>query len=134
MSTKNFILLCTATAAVLALGVHFGAEWLFEQAGAEPYVYTGLAIVALSTIGSWLFVVNGIKNRINLFTTYVMGGMLIRMFVGLAAMTLVALKFKTYATTFVLSYFFFYFIFTAFEVVALMRNLRAEKSDKRDEN
>lgn len=127
MSIRNFFILCLSTAALCIAGIYFGGEWLTEMPGVEPYMYTALGIVLLSTMGSYVIVVNGIKNRINLFTSYVMGGMLIRMFVGLISMTIVALKFKPFASPYVLTYFFLYFIFTAFEVVSLMRTLRAEK-------
>lgn len=49
--------------------------------------------------------------------------MLLKMMIGVMAVFLV-LKFKDFATPFVLAYFFCYFVFTSLEVYYLMRKLR----------
>lgn len=53
---------------------------------------------------------------------------MIKMFLGIISILIVAWKFKEIVTEYVLTYFLCYFIFLAFEVVTLMINLRAEKS------
>lgn len=60
---------------------------------------------------------------------------MMKMFIGIVSIMLVALKFEKMSAPYVLTYFFCYFIFTAFEVITLMSNLRAQKSDeKADKN
>lgn len=120
------VLLCTAA---FFLGQsEFPAE-------AMPFIYGGIGLAAFSTIISYFILNRGLKVRIQRFTGSVMGSMMLKMFIGIISITLVALKFKEVTTHYVLTYFLCYFIFTAFEVVTLMSNLRAEKSEeKRNEN
>jgi len=98
---------------------------------ALPFVLIGIALATLSTIASYAMVSRGLKVRVQAFMQYIMGGMMIKMFLGIASVLVVAWKFEAVVAQYVLSYFFCYFIFLAFEVVTLMSNLRAENQDKR---
>ncbi|MFK7969412.1 MAG: hypothetical protein AB8F95_03545 [Bacteroidia bacterium] len=60
------------------------------------------------------------------FMGAIMVGMLIKMAIGLSSVLVVALSFRPVVKEYVTVFFIAYFIFTAFEVYALMRNLRAE--------
>jgi predicted membrane-bound mannosyltransferase len=92
--------------------------------GSLPWVMGAMSLSAVSGIVAYAIVYNGLEKRITLFTTYISGSMLLKMMIGIMGVTIVALKFKEYATPFVLSYFFCYFIFTSLEVYWLMRKLR----------
>lgn len=123
MSIRNFIFSLIGIAALLVGASYFLVrEWL--DPGALPFVWGAIGLSAVSGCISYVIVYGGLDKRIPLFTTYILGSMLAKLMLGLATITIVALRFKPYSTAFVLTYFFCYFIFTGFEVVALMRNLR----------
>lgn len=123
MSIRNFIFSLIGIAALLVGASYFLVrEWL--DPGALPFIWGAIGLSAVSGCISYVIVYGGLDKRIPLFTTYILGSMLAKLMLGLATITLVALRFKPYSTAFVLTYFFCYFIFTGFEVVALMRNLR----------
>lgn len=133
MSITKFATICIASAAALSLVAFLIGESLYP-AGAMPYIIGGIALAGLSTAASYAIIFKGIQARIQQFTGFIMGGMMVKMFLGIISISIIALKFKDFATHYVLTYFLCYFIFTGFEVVTLMTNLRAEKSEgKRDE-
>ena len=133
MSISRFVLICIASAGLLSLIAFLIGDSLFPE-GALPFIVGGIALAALTTAASYAIVFRGLQRRIQQFTAYVMGGMMIKMFLGIISISIIALKVKDITTHYVLTYFLCYFIFTGFEVVTLMTNLRAEKSDgKRDE-
>jgi hypothetical protein len=109
--------------AALLLVSYWPAE-NFLKPGTFPFIFTAVAVSGLSAIIAYAILSNGMATRIQLFTAYIMGGMLAKTAVGLLTVFVVALKFKDFALEYVLSYFFCHILFTAFEVYALMRNLR----------
>jgi heme A synthase len=123
MSIVKYTLMSLAILVVLLV-----SAWLLRDAllppGSLPWAMGAMSLSAVSAIAAYAIVFNGIEKQIRLFTTYVTGSMLLKMMVGMMAVTLVALKFKEFATPFVLSYFLCYFIFTSLEVFWLMRKLR----------
>lgn len=123
MSIRNFIFSLIGISALLLGASYFLVREWYDPA-ALPFIWGAILLSTLSGIISYIIVFGGLDKRIPLFTTYILGSMLAKLMLGLATITIVALKFKPYSTAFVLTYFFCYFIFTGFEVVALMRNLR----------
>lgn len=91
-----------------------------------PFFWIAVALSAVSSMVSYAIVAAGIRIRIQRFMSYIMGGMMMKLFVGIASITVVAWKYKDYASIYVLTYFVSYIIFTAFEVYTLMRNLRPQ--------
>lgn len=133
MSILRFVSICIASAVLLSLIAFLLGESVYP-AGAMPFIIGGIGLAAVTTAASYAIVYRGLKIRIQQFTAYIMGGMMIKMFLGIISISVIALKFKDITTHYVLTYFLCYFIFTGFEVVTLMTNLRAEKSEgKRDE-
>jgi hypothetical protein len=122
---------------LLILVLLVGAAWLLRDAllppNSLPWVIGAMSLAAVSAIAAYAIVFTGIEKQIRLFTSYVTGSMLLKMMVGIMAVTLIALKFKEFATPFVLSYFFCYFIFTSLEVFWLMRKLRPISKNGRRE-
>jgi hypothetical protein len=94
----------------------------------DKWPFFGIAIIlsAVSSMVSYAIVAAGIKIRVQRFMSYIMGGMMMKLFVGIASITVVAWKYKENASIYVLTYFVSYIIFTAFEVYTLMRNLRPQ--------
>jgi hypothetical protein len=105
-----------------------GAAWFPIQSSygqtASILVSVGIALSGISGIIAFLITFSGVKKRVQAFMNYLMGGMLAKLFIGIITVSVVAIKAGDYAMLFVLSYFFAYILFTAFEVFALMRNLR----------
>ena len=133
MSILRFVSICIASAVLLSLIAFLLGESVYP-AGAMPFIIGGIGLAAVTTAASYAIVYRGLKIRIQQFTAYIMGGMMIKMFLGIISISVIALKFKDITTHYVLTYFLGYLIFTGFEVVTLMTNLRAEKSEgKRDE-
>lgn len=134
MSALKFTLIGVAIVGILCTAAYFIGQSEFPTA-AMPFIYGAIGLAALSTIISFYILNRSLKVRIRAFSQSVMGSMMVKMFIGIISITLVALKFKDVTLHYVLTYFLCYFIFTAFEVVILMSNLRAEKSEeKRNEN
>jgi hypothetical protein len=133
---KYYFLVIGITAAFAAAVYYPATTWL--KPGALPYIYVAIALASISSILAFTIVSGGLAKRIEMFTTYIIGSMLAKMMVGILSITIIALKFKDFSTEYVLSYFFCYFIFTGFEVYALMRKLRpiSEKGTRstHDEN
>lgn len=132
MSITRYTLVSLAIMVVV-----MGLAWLGRDAllppGSLPWVLGAIGLASASGIVAYAIVYTGIEKQIRLFTTYVMGSMLLKMMLGIGAVTLVALKYKEFATPFVLSYFFCYFIFTSLEVYWLMRKLRPFSKNGRRE-
>ena len=113
---------------ILIMGVIMAVAWFAQDAllppGSIGFVLGAIALSSISGIVAYAIVYSGIERRISLFTAYVGGSMLLKMMIGVMAVFLIALKFKDFATPFVLAYFFCYFVFTSLEVYWLMRKLR----------
>jgi len=133
--TKNrFILFQLGLTLVLAV-----ASWLLIDgwlpAPSLTFVFVALGISGAASIAAFIITFNGLQKAIRSFSTYLIGGMVAKLLIGIFSISIVALRFRDFAEVFVLSYFFFYLVFTSFEVFALMRNLRPNlKKAKRDSN
>ncbi len=128
MSVGKFILRTIGILAVcFAVMLYPVTQW-FEM---RDWPFFGVAVLlsALSTMASYAIVYNGLKIRIQRFMGYIMGGMMMKLAIGILSITIVALKFKESASVYVLTFFGSYIIFTAFEVYTLMRNLRPQNQE-----
>ncbi len=123
MSISKYTMVSIGILALLLAAAYLLRDALLPP-GSLPWVVGAMVLSATSGIVAYAIVYTGIEKKITLFTSYVTGSMLLKMMIGIMGVTLVALKFKQYATPFVLGYFFCYFIFTSFEVYWLMRKLR----------
>ncbi len=132
MHSLKFALISLAGALLFGTTVYLLSPVVFSEE-ALPFAIFGVFLAAFSTIASYALVSRGLKARVQAFVQFVMGGMMIKMFLGIISILIVAWKFKEIVTEYVLTYFLCYFIFLAFEVVTLMTNLRPEKSDEKAE-
>lgn len=117
-----FFIQVSITALLLAAAVYPVAGMLAQ--GALPFLLIAISIGSVSGLLAFYIISTGIRKDIRMFTAYIMGSMLVKLFVGLISITVIALKFSDFSKVYVLTYFLCYFIFTGFEVFALMRNLR----------
>ncbi len=132
MKTLTFALISLGGAALFSGIVYLLSPDVIPEL-ALPLCLVGVLLASFSTIASYALVSRGLKSRIQSFVQFIMGGMMIKMFLGIISILIIAYKFKEFVTEYVLTYFLCYFIFLAFEVVTLMVNLRAEKSEGKAE-
>lgn len=130
MSFLKFSLLGLAIIGALSIAAYFIGLSEFPPS-VMPFIYTAIGLAGASTILSYLILNRGLLARPAKFSGSVMGSMMVKMFIGIISITLIALKFKEATVHYVLTYFLCYFIFTAFEIATLMSNLRAEKSEEK---
>jgi predicted membrane-bound mannosyltransferase len=123
MSIPKYILLTLGILAVLLLATYLLRDALLPP-DSLPWVMGAMTLSGCSALVAYIIVYNGLEKKIGMFSAYVSGSMLLKMVLGIMGVTIVALKYKQFATPFVLSYFFCYFIFTSLEVYSLMRKLR----------
>ena len=100
--------------------------WFLLTHVASLAICGAILLSALSSIAAFIIVLRGIEKRIQAFLSYVVGGMMAKMFVGIITITAVVLLWEPLGVAYVLSYFGSYLVFTTFEVYALMRNLRPQ--------
>jgi hypothetical protein len=88
------------------------------------YLGTGVIVASLVAAASMWLAVRALSERPGAFVQGILGGTLLRLFVGVVGVVIVALVAKAYLIAFVAGFFGGYFVFTAFEVWALLHILR----------
>ncbi|MEL6628650.1 MAG: hypothetical protein AAFQ83_10920 [Bacteroidota bacterium] len=90
--------------------------------------FAAIAIAALvaflPTLVAYTLTYTGLRQETKGFIGFLMGGMLLKMLIGIVFVVIVALQFPEVKVEYVVSYMVAYFTFTGFEVYALMRKLR----------
>lgn len=77
-----------------------------------------------STLGVFIVSYNVLNKSFKLFMYAILGSMMVKMVLGIFFVIFVGIMYKPHTLAFVGTYFFSYFLFTAFEVWGLLRNLR----------
>ena len=124
MSILKFTLIDVALMALLILA-GFLLKDVVVPPGSLGFVIGAILLSGCSGLLAYIITFSGLEKKVTMFMTYVMGGMLAKMFIGLMTIMIIAMQFEEFVKPFVLTYFFCYFIFTSFEVYSLMRKLRA---------
>ncbi len=124
MSRNKFIVLSGIIIWIL-IGIAFG----LQSTGA---LNVHLGFVALSLLLVWTFTVitfsildKNLQVSPPKLLNYILGSMLIKMFLGLASIAIVAIYFKPHIIEYVVSFLIAYFVLTGFEVYILIGKLRA---------
>lgn len=108
------------TALLLAIG--------YVLAQTQGYAFAAIAPAILlsfiTTLISYILTFPTLEKKFIYFLYAVLGSMMGKMFLGICSILIIALYFKEWKMVYVISYFFSYFLYTFFEVYALMRNLR----------
>lgn len=125
MNTAKFIALNLLIGSIL-IGLAVVLTRTVMPQYSELAISAGILIPMLLSIVSFFVVKSNLQAPGKQFMTSLTVGMMLKMFLGLGAVLIVALTFHNIIDEFVISFFIGYAIFTAFEVSALMRNLRAE--------
>jgi hypothetical protein len=93
--------------------------------------YLGIGVIVASLVAAaslWL-ALRALRERPGAFVQGILGGTLLRLFVGVVGVVVVALSAKAYLVAFVAGFFAGYFVFTAFEVWALLHILRRDSKN-----
>jgi hypothetical protein len=88
------------------------------------YLGIGVIVASLVAAASMALALRSLRQRPGAFVQGILGGTLLRLFVGVVGVVVVALSAKAYLVAFVAGFFAGYFVFTAFEVWALLHILR----------
>ena len=114
------------TVLVAGLSLLFTSTFIQE---AQIYSIAALVLGSLLSLVAYIIVANGLDRNPRGFMTYVMGGMTLKMMVGLACMLAIIFIKREMAMIFIVSFFVAYLIFTSLEIFALLRkNKRLPKA------
>lgn len=119
MPIKKFLLFQTLIVVLIGGGLFYP---LYQGLGPEPtmFIYIAMGLSFLAGTLAYIITYNGIQKNVRFFTTYLIGGMLIKLFAGIISITLVGLTARPFAVPFALAYFISYLIFTSWEVYAIL--------------
>lgn len=107
------------------------AGWYIWPAELLQRRYLGIGVIMASVVASaslWL-ALRALRERPGAFVQGILGGTLLRLFVGVLGVVIVALTAKAQLVAFVAGFFAGYFVFTAFEVWALLHILRRDSKN-----
>jgi uncharacterized membrane protein (DUF4010 family) len=123
MKISKFILIISLLIVVLASIGFFAFSNLWDVR-TRGFICLAVFLSGFATAISYVITFSGLEKSIRMFSTFVIGGMVFKMFFAMISLTIIALTVKDLAMTFVLAYFFSYLVFISFEVFALMTKLR----------
>jgi hypothetical protein len=110
------------TAVVLgAVGASLGAAWPMLSAEARPAVLTGALLAALNSVGAYFLALWSAGRSNNAFFTAVLGGMLARMTVLLAAVLVGVLVFGLPKLPLTFSLLAYFVVFLVLELAVVSR-------------
>ena len=124
MKIPQFILFSSLILVLLmALVYLFHTYWIPDTSQMAMLV----AIFVSFSTGILAYILNytGLKAETRRFMAGLVVAMFTKMLVGIFIVVVVAVSYEDMVKEYVITYFFSYFIFTAFEVYGLMRKLRA---------
>lgn len=119
-------------AGLIALGVFLGKGSLYPPESLGLMLF-GVALAAVAGFVAYSITYSGIRRSVKLFVSYLIGGMLVKLMIGIFSVTIVALRFKERAMEYVLTYFGAYFLLLGLEVFALMRATRLQEAKEKAE-
>ncbi len=124
MKLTRFILyyfLFAVFVASLAVGMHYSFS---PQVILAPYFWLLYAVVSFLTLIAYILSDFGIRKGGEISIYSLMGGLFIKLFACLVVVAVLIIKFPENKMITALNFFSLYFLFTAFEVICLLRNLR----------
>lgn len=125
VTIKKFILYQFIIALIVG-GAAFYPLYVNVGAQATGFVYIAMALAFIAGALAYTITYNGIQKNVRFFTTYLIGGMLIKLFAGIFSITIIGLALREFAVHFALGYFGSYMIFTGFEVYAILPAARQD--------
>ncbi len=128
MTIKRFLVVITIVAVVL-LGFSFGMLELLDPSRSFVAVMIAILVSYITTILAYVATFSGLEKKTNTFISYLLTGMIGKMFAGLITIVVVALRFPEVRNEYVAGFMLSYMVFTSFEVYGLIRKLRPHSKD-----
>jgi len=123
-------LIAIGLVAVVVPVTMFGFQDEMGEPQYSPFAVGAAVLVAwLTGVVAYVIIYRALEKETKKFIGALFGGMLGKLLIGMLSVLLVAFFDRRVINEFVIVFFTGYFLFTAFEVNALMRKLRAEKTD-----
>lgn len=124
MTLSRFLILFAGFTLIMGAGAN-----LFEQMNPAdtvliPKFWVVFATIAFLTLIAFLLSWFGIRKGGETSVFSILGGVVLKLLFCMVFVLVYLLKFKVNDIQFVLNFFSLYFLFTAFEVYCLLRNLR----------
>lgn len=123
LKISRFILLATSLLILLLSIGYLVTHFLLLQRSFAAIAVAAL-VAYLPTLVAYSLTYTGLRQETKGFIGFLMGGMFLKMLIGIVFVVIVALQFPDVKIPYVVSYILCYFAFTGFEVYALMRKLR----------
>lgn len=119
---RFFILILLVELVLIFIGYLFTHFLILQRNFAAVVVATLVSF--FPTFIAYTITLSGLEKDTSGFINRLLGGMLVKMLIGVLFIVLVALQFREVRDEYVVSYMISYFVFTGFEVYGLMRKLR----------
>lgn len=128
MSVKKFVLVVTIALVVL-LASSYGMLQLLDPSKSFLAVAIAVLVSYGTTLIAYVATFTGLDKKTNTFISYMLTGMVAKMFAGLITIVVVALRFPEVRNEYVAAFMLAYMVFTSFEVYGLIRKLRPHSKD-----
>lgn len=128
MSVKKFVLVVTIALVVL-LASSYGMLQLLDPSRSFLAVAIAVLVSYGTTLIAYVATFTGLDKKTNTFISYMLTGMVAKMFAGLITIVVVALRFPEVRNEYVAAFMLAYMVFTSFEVYGLIRKLRPHSKD-----
>ncbi len=128
MEVKKFVLVLTIALVVL-LAVSYGMLELLNPEKSFLAVAIAVLVSYGTTLVAYVATFSGLDKKTNTFISYMLTGMVAKMFAGLITIVVVALRFPEVRNEYVAAFMLAYMVFTSFEVYGLIRKLRPHSKD-----
>ena len=134
MSWRRFVVLFLFLILISGL-----VAWFFEEKNASdvilvPKFWVIFGFLSVLTIIAYGISVFGIKNGGENSVYIIMSAIIIKLLFSMMFVVVYLLKFRVNSLFFALEFFSLYFLFTSFEVYALLRNLRHQNKTEKTRN
>jgi fructose-specific phosphotransferase system IIC component len=124
VTIPRFILFSSFLAAILLLLGWLTANYWITDASFGA-IAGAILLTFLTGLMAYVITYIGLDKNIKQFSAMLIMGMFSKLVIGILAVVLVVIEFKSVLKPYVVTYILTYFVFTAFEVYSLMRKLRA---------
>jgi choline-glycine betaine transporter len=125
LTSTRFLLFFSIFALALGLAFYF-LEYFTASLILVPKFWVIFGFLALITIIAYITSLIGIKKGGEVSSYAILGGIILKLLFSMVFVLLYLLKIRVNKMNFVLEFFSLYFLFTAFEVYCLLRNLRLQ--------
>ena len=124
MSRNRFIIL-SGTIIWILIGLTYVLNSIGEKHVNLIFVAIGFLLAWFLTVITFSVLDKHLEVSPPSLLNYILGSMMMKMFIGLASIAIVAIYFKPHTMTYVVSFLIAYFMLTGFEVYVLIGKLRA---------